>query len=409
MCTFAVNETISYYKNSGSNVYVLFLDASKAFDRLNYVKLFNKLLSRNMCPITVRLLLKMYLNQKIQVNWNGKLSQPFCVTNGVKQGGVLSPLFFSVYIDELLIKLKNTGIGCHIGNHYYGALGYADDIVLICPTKGGLKKLINVCETYAAEHNIIFNGNKSKLLLFGNSPGNVNNISVNGVPVPVCESAMHLGNVISSNIFDSVNYGISKFNASFNYFMSSFGICQSSVKNKLFVQYCTSFYGSQIWPIYNTDTINKISVKWRIALRRIWNLQYNTHCDLLPLIASQAPIDIQLKCRFLKFYRSAINSENTLIKYLSNRMTCAYKSTMSNNLRQILCDLNIEISELDKFSLNDIKKMYYDKWESNIDQQYIVHSKVIHDLCMIKEKVYTCDIDLKVYQCDLIIKFLCTL
>ena len=118
--------------------------------------------------------------------------------------------------------------------------------------------------------------------------------------------------------------------------MSSFGICQSSVKNKLFVQYCTSFYGSQIWPIYNAETINKISVKWRIALRRIWNLQYNTHCDLLPLIASQAPIDIQLKCRFHKFYRSAINSENTLVRYLSNRMTCAYKSTMSNNLRQIL-------------------------------------------------------------------------
>ena len=67
MCTFALNETISYYTKNGSPVYALFLDASKAFDRLNYVTLFNKLLQRKMCPITIRLLLNMYLNQKIQV------------------------------------------------------------------------------------------------------------------------------------------------------------------------------------------------------------------------------------------------------------------------------------------------------------------------------------------------------
>ena len=104
MCTFALNETISYYTYNGSQTYALFLDASKAFDRLNYVKLFKKLLNRKMCPLTIRLLINMYLNQKIMVKWNNKLSQPFGVTNGVRQGGVLSPLFLSIYIDDLLLK-----------------------------------------------------------------------------------------------------------------------------------------------------------------------------------------------------------------------------------------------------------------------------------------------------------------
>ncbi|CAL4158274.1 unnamed protein product [Meganyctiphanes norvegica] len=96
MCTFMVLETIEYYKSRGSNVHVVLLDASKAFDRVNYIKLFDKLLNKGMCPLTVRLLLNMYTKQKLQVKWNNRLSLKFDVTNGVRQGGVLSPLLFLV-------------------------------------------------------------------------------------------------------------------------------------------------------------------------------------------------------------------------------------------------------------------------------------------------------------------------
>ena len=406
MCTFALNETISYYTKNGSQVYALFLDASKAFDRLNYVKLFNKLLHKKMCPITIRLLLNMYLSQKIQVKWNGKLSQPFEVTNGVRQGGVLSPLFFSIYIDELLLKLKNAGFGCHIGNYYFGALGYADDIVLLCPTKEGLREMIRICETYAFEHDLIFNGNKSQLFVSGPVMENLSKCYVNDIEVPVCKKALHLGNLISNNMHDTIDYGITKFNSSYNYFMSSFGKCQSSVKNKLFVQYCTSFYGSQIWPIYKKDVINKISIRWRMALRRIWNLPYNTHCDILPLISSQAPIEIQLKCRFVKFYRSLLESENNLIRYMSKLMTFSSNSVMGNNLNRILYDLDVDILELEVLSLVKIKKMLYDKWLSSVNYLYLIHSKYINDLCMMKEKVFFNN--QYVQECEFFIRFFST-
>ena len=79
------------------------------------------MLRKGMCPLTVRLLLNMYTQQKLQVKWNNILTQQFDVTNGVRQGGVLSPLFFSLYIDDLLEKLKNNGTGCHIGYTFVGA------------------------------------------------------------------------------------------------------------------------------------------------------------------------------------------------------------------------------------------------------------------------------------------------
>ena len=146
----------------------MLLDASKESDRVNYIKLFEKLLNKGMCPLTVRLLLNMYTKQKLQVKWNNHLTQKFDVTNGVRQGGVLSPLLFSVYVDDLLEKLKNNGIGCHIGHHFVGALGYADDIILLCPSVTGLNKIISTCVEYADEHNILFNGKKSKYLFFWN-------------------------------------------------------------------------------------------------------------------------------------------------------------------------------------------------------------------------------------------------
>ena len=53
----------------------------------------------------------------------------------MKQGGVLSPILFSVYIDELLTRLKHSGYGCMVGHVYCGAFAYADDIALVAPRK----------------------------------------------------------------------------------------------------------------------------------------------------------------------------------------------------------------------------------------------------------------------------------
>ena len=67
--------------------------------------------------------------------------------NGFKQGGVLSPIFFTIYIGKLLVILRTTGIGCHIGSAYIGALSYADDITLLCPS--GVNEIIVLCCKYA--------------------------------------------------------------------------------------------------------------------------------------------------------------------------------------------------------------------------------------------------------------------
>ena len=73
----------------------------------------------------------------------GIKSNSFTVHNGVKQGGVLSPLLFSIYLDTLLCDLTSCGYGCYVGSKFMGAMAYADDIVLLSPNLNGLKTNVN--------------------------------------------------------------------------------------------------------------------------------------------------------------------------------------------------------------------------------------------------------------------------
>ncbi len=70
----------------------------------------------------------MYLNSNAQVKWDGSTYTTFNMSNGVKQGSVISPLFVTLYVNELIQTLEKSGYGCKLGAKYYGILVYADDI-----------------------------------------------------------------------------------------------------------------------------------------------------------------------------------------------------------------------------------------------------------------------------------------
>ena len=78
------------------------------------------------------------------VKWNSLLSEGFHVTNGVRQGSVLSPYLFCVYMDELSNRVNTIYAGCLIGDSRVNHLIYADDIVLIAPAASGMKDLLRV-------------------------------------------------------------------------------------------------------------------------------------------------------------------------------------------------------------------------------------------------------------------------
>ena len=83
----------------------------------------------------------MYTNQECSVRFGSEHSDHFNVSNGVKQGGVISPILFSCYIYKLFSQLEHSGLGCHVGASYTGAFGYADDIALVALSLQSLRKM----------------------------------------------------------------------------------------------------------------------------------------------------------------------------------------------------------------------------------------------------------------------------
>ena len=98
--------------------------------------------------LIIRLIFDSYLQQSVCVMWDSCKSEYIKMYNGVKQGGLISCHLFNLYIDPLLVQLSNSGYGCHIEGVYAGALTYADDITLLCPSVWGLNETLKICDEY---------------------------------------------------------------------------------------------------------------------------------------------------------------------------------------------------------------------------------------------------------------------
>ena len=159
MCTWLAIETIDHFIRNDGEVFVCMMDMTKAFDMVQHSLLFKKLLDVHLSPIFLRLIMMMYYMQYANVRWNGNISDSFPMGNGVKQGAVLSALLYCIYVNGLFEKLRSKRAGCWLGLTYLGILGYADNNLLLAPSRQALQEMLLTCESYAREHNLQFSTN----------------------------------------------------------------------------------------------------------------------------------------------------------------------------------------------------------------------------------------------------------
>ena len=143
----------------------------------------------------------------MRVRWGDCFSEPFSVSNGVRQGGVLSPVLFSVYLDGLLEELSESGVGCYWGHMFAGALCYADDIVILALCASALRRMLDICSDYAHDHGLLFNASKTQLICFRSCKycHFLLLITSNNMVLPYKNEVMHLGHVLSFDLNDGAD------------------------------------------------------------------------------------------------------------------------------------------------------------------------------------------------------------
>ena len=166
---FTINETIKAYNKKGSCIYMCSLDAEKAFDSCNWDALFKKLVEeKKIPPKIVKIISALYRNGTAQIHYENCISDTFKLSQGVRQGSILSPYLYNIYTELLLNSLQeNCKVGTSIHGLFTGVIMYADDIILLSPTVSGLQKMVDECTEYCNNLGVAINAEKTEFLASG--------------------------------------------------------------------------------------------------------------------------------------------------------------------------------------------------------------------------------------------------
>ncbi len=112
---------------------------------MNFYILLTKLMKRKLPKSLISLLHMWFCCSVFVVKWQGMLSNTFEIHCGVRQGGVLSPFFFAIYVDDLLDMLHSSRPGCHVNGICVNSFMFADDLIILSASLFDMQKLLNLC------------------------------------------------------------------------------------------------------------------------------------------------------------------------------------------------------------------------------------------------------------------------
>ena len=330
----------------GINPIVTVLDCSKAFDKCKFSLLFQRLLDKGLPPVVVRVLVFIYSEQYSWVKW-GDAKCLFGISNGTRQGAILSPIFWSVYSDPLLQRLRALGQGAHVAGLFVGAVCYADDVLLIAPSRNAMQRMLFELEIFAEESNVTFSTDpipeksKTKCIFMSGNKRNLSKpapLTLCGRQLPFVRQADHLGNMLTEtgDMDHDTEIKNAKFINSAVEIRQTFKAAAPSEQVKSLKIYSSSFYGSNLWDLGGSKA-KKVYSSWNTSVKLAWGLPQQTRTYFLQQLLycgfSSARVDIL--SRFVTFFHGLLASASYEVQVLSRLFARDRKSVTGKNLALI--------------------------------------------------------------------------
>ena len=250
----------------------------------------------------------------------------------VRQGGILSPFLFAIYIEDILTELKAQGKGCKVGDTYLGCILYADDILLLSQSVSCMQNMLCICDVVAKRLDLKFNANKSSVMRIGKRCMiKCSDLLVNGVVVPFVEEIKYLGVYIRKSLTFFRSFSLAKisFFRSFNSIYSKASRAGEDVLVNLFKSYCVPILTYACEAIFPSRSELKIFDKLIVTVfNKIFHSFDSSVISSARLCFDMSDIADILSKRHLSFL-SRYNSKNfSFAKTIANLNCCSVFSTL---------------------------------------------------------------------------------
>jgi hypothetical protein len=329
---FLLSTAIDITKKRGENLFVACLDIKKAFDSADHDSILYKLALRHADKQTCKLLKCLLSNHKTILQQQFEVP----IRCGVLQGGILSPVLFNIFIDDLLPHSLCSQHGVSIGYTSIAVLLYADDIVLLSSTHEGLQELLNSTYAWSTDWGITFNPSKCSVLIFGETtPFNFN---LGGTPLATVNSTTLLGITINNNATYSRKQDSTKDLLNKLSFILRGNVPVPTILG-------SNIWFSQIEPrlLYGTEIFNitneEIKIQRRTA-RVILGVPQHTSSAATFEFLTWPRIETTANQRFLLFARRLKYNQNELIKE-AFELNLNNELSWSKRLMKLLQQLNL--------------------------------------------------------------------
>lgn len=370
---FTLNFIVSRYLHKSKRLYCAFVDYRKAFDTVDRISLWKKLISINVNGNVLRVIRNLYAHAKSCVKNGGEISGFFSSRVGVRQGENLSPLLFALYLNDLVSHLSadydglrdfSVDLDSYLSDNdiqvYYRmyALLYADDTILLAETPEQLQSALDSMYTYCNDNKLCVNEKKTKIIVF--SRGKLRrypSFYYNGEPLEIVSSFTYLGVTLNYNNRFTVAQKDLHDKAS----RAMFGLLTKCRKLKLPLDVCLKLfdslvkpimlYGVEIWGPYATDIADKLQLRF---IKFLCQLKKSTPSVMVRGDTGSFPMACDIKLRVLCFW----------FKLVSNG---------KDKISKIIYECMLKMFELNDFQCKWIS--YVKNTLDSLGMSYIFHSQ----------------------------------
>ena len=305
-----ITEIMSQALDNNEELFITFLDTSKAFDVVSHKCMLNALQLQGMGGKLWKLYDSMYTGSKSVVKWQGEISEPLVEKQGIKQGEKTAASCYKAGKNRLLNRL-DINPTLHIGNIGAGAVMVADDLAIASKDPHDMQSALYTAQLDASRERYRYNTDKTKTLAINSKTNPV--FRLNDQPLETTKGEVHLGIHRSSdgrNDVTTVERLKSARRACYSMRDSGLRGLDGAGPEIALSQYCqfvipTLLYGLEAL-VLEADNIEKLERYHRRNLRYIQHLPQSTAIPAVYLLLGTLPIEAQVDIRLLTLFRNVI-------------------------------------------------------------------------------------------------------